>query len=107
MKERQSYTLITLVISIGAFLCLANVNGKIDLNTATKEQLESIPGIGPSFAGKIVMERNRRGGFRSVNDLLKIRGIGRKTVARLKMYVKVVPNPTRDDTNLSRVNHPS
>ncbi|MBN1297713.1 helix-hairpin-helix domain-containing protein [bacterium] len=60
---------------------------RIDLNHATRIDLEAIPGIGPAIAGRIVLERNRRGGFRSMNDLLKIRGIGRKTLDHLKRYL--------------------
>ena len=55
----------------------------IDLNNATSAQLETLPGIGPSLAGAIIAERERRGGFRSVNELREVRGIGEKRFADL------------------------
>jgi competence ComEA-like helix-hairpin-helix protein len=64
---------------------------KIDLNHASIEELQTIPGIGPAYAARIVHERERRQGFRSVTDLLKIRGIGRTQMVRIKKYVTVKP----------------
>jgi competence protein ComEA len=51
-------------------------SGPLDLNTATLEQLDELPGVGPSTAKAIVDERTRRGRFASVDDLLAVRGIG-------------------------------
>lgn len=65
------------------------VSGPLNLNLATIEQLEALPGVGPSLAGAIVAERDRRGGFRSVEDLLAVRGIGEKRLADLKSLVVV------------------
>ena len=61
----------------------------IDLNNATSAQLETLPGIGPSLAGAIIAERERRGGFRSVNELREVRGIGEKRFADLRDRVMV------------------
>lgn len=61
----------------------------IDLNNATSAQLETLPGIGPSLAGAIISERERRGGFRSVNELREVRGIGEKRFADLRERVMV------------------
>jgi competence protein ComEA len=63
--------------------------GKINLNTATEEQLEALPGIGPTYAQAIVAERTRRNGFRSVNELREVRGIGEKRFAELAPLVTV------------------
>ena len=52
--------------------------GKLNLNTATQEQLEELPGIGPVLAERIVQFREREGGFQSVRQLLEIEGIGPK-----------------------------
>lgn len=49
---------------------------KIDLNTATAEQLDTLPGVGPSTAAAIVAHRNQKGPFRTVEGLLDVRGIG-------------------------------
>ena len=61
----------------------------IDLNSATSVQLEELPGIGPVLAGAIITERTRRGGFRSVNELRDVRGIGEKRFADLVDLVTV------------------
>lgn len=63
--------------------------GPINLNSATQTQLETLPGIGPSFATAIIRERERRGGFTSVEQLRGVRGIGDKRFAELKPLVSV------------------
>ncbi len=54
----------------------------IDLNTAGTAELESLPGVGPALAARILAQRQSRGPFRSVQDLLEVPGIGAKTLAR-------------------------
>ncbi|MFA5885711.1 MAG: helix-hairpin-helix domain-containing protein, partial [Acidimicrobiia bacterium] len=61
----------------------------IDLNAATGAQLETLPGIGPALAGAIITERDRRGGFRSINELREVRGIGEARFADLRERVTV------------------
>lgn len=61
----------------------------IDLNTATVEELDALPGIGPATAQAIVEYRTRRGRFRSVNQLLEVRGIGPAKLAELQGRVRV------------------
>lgn len=56
----------------------------VDLNTATKEQLEAVKGIGPKKAQAIVDYRKKNGQFKSVDDLKNVKGFGDKTVAKLK-----------------------
>ena len=60
-----------------------------DLNTATAEQLEELPGIGPSLAKAIVDHRTRHGRFRAVDDLLDVRGIGPAKLDGLRDLVRV------------------
>ena len=66
-----------------------SAGGPVDLNTATETQLETLPGIGPSFAAAIIRERERRGGFTSVDQLRDVHGIGEKRFAELKPLVSV------------------
>jgi competence protein ComEA len=61
----------------------------LDLNAATEVQLEALPGIGPSLAQAIVAEREREGGFHSVDDLRRVRGIGDARFAQLRPLVAV------------------
>lgn len=60
----------------------------VDLNTATVEQLEALPGVGPSIARAIVEHRTRHGRFRSVDDLLDVRGIGESKLNALRPRVR-------------------
>jgi competence protein ComEA len=62
----------------------ADPSGLVNLNTASQAELEKLSGIGPSLAQAIIAERERRGGFRSVNELRDVRGIGEKRFADLK-----------------------
>jgi competence protein ComEA len=61
----------------------------IDLNTAGLAELETLPHVGPATAQAILLERNRRGGFRSPRDLLRIPGIGERRFADLRDRIRV------------------
>ncbi|KFJ01344.1 ComEA family DNA-binding protein [Bifidobacterium stellenboschense] len=62
---------------------------RVDLNTATLEQLDAIPGIGPVTAQKIIDHRATIGRFSSVDQLLDVPGIGAKTLEKIRPEVKV------------------
>lgn len=63
----------------------------IDLNTATLQQLEELPGVGPVTAQKILDFRKKSGAFKSVNDLLAVPRISKSKFAKIKPYVYVKP----------------
>lgn len=65
--------------------------GPIDLNAATAEQLDTLPGVGPSTAAAILAHRDESGPFRSVDDLLDVRGIGEAKLEALRDLVTVAP----------------
>jgi competence ComEA-like helix-hairpin-helix protein len=60
---------------------------RINLNTATASELQSIPNIGPVLAGKIVDFRKHSGGFNSINDLISVNGIGKVTLKKIRPYL--------------------
>jgi competence protein ComEA len=62
-------------------------SGPIDLNSATAEQLESLPGVGPATAAAIVDDRDRNGPFAAVDDLERVPGIGPAKLAALRDLV--------------------
>jgi competence protein ComEA len=67
----------------------APVGEPIDLNSATVAQLDALPGIGPATAQAIVAYRAQRGSFRSVDELLEVRGIGEARLEQLRPLVRV------------------
>ena len=62
---------------------------KVNLNKATNAQLETLPGIGPAFSARIIDYRQKNGGFKRIEDLQKVSGIGPKTFLKLKDLVTV------------------
>ena len=63
--------------------------GKVNINTATVEQLTTLPGVGPKLAARIVEYRQKSGSFRSTHDLLNVQGIGEKNYAKLESFLSV------------------
>lgn len=61
----------------------------VDLNTATTEELEELPGVGPVLAQRLLDYRDERGGFTSVDELLDVSGIGEVTFGELEPMVTV------------------
>jgi competence protein ComEA len=73
----------------GATADAPSADAPLNLNTATEAQLEALPGVGPTLAAAILAERDKRGGFTSVNDLRSVHGIGDRRFADLKDLVAV------------------
>jgi competence ComEA-like helix-hairpin-helix protein len=61
----------------------------VNVNTATSEQLQEVPGIGPATANKILQARKSYGAFKSVDDLQAIKGIGPKRLDKMRKYLTV------------------
>ena len=68
--------------------------GPLNLNTATAAQLEKLPGIGARTAQLIVEHRQKSGGFKKVEELMNIKGIGEKAFLKLKPMVTVAAEKT-------------
>ncbi len=65
----------------------------LDLNTATVEELQQLPTVGPAAAKAIVRFREKSGPFRKVEDLLAVRGFTQKRLKTLRPYITVTPPP--------------
>lgn len=66
----------------------------MDINSASTEDLQRLPGIGPILAQRIVAERTENGPFCSLEELRRVRGIGPRTLEKLRPYVTVAPAST-------------
>lgn len=63
--------------------------GKVNLNLATVAELDGLPGVGPVLAERIIEYREKNGGFRAVEELRKVDGIGATRYERLKELVTI------------------
>jgi len=63
--------------------------GKVNINLASKTELETLSGVGPSMAQKIIDYRDKNGFFNKIEDLKQVSGIGDKTFENLKDYISV------------------
>jgi len=85
----------------------------VNLNTATSEELQLVPGIGPVTAEKILQMRKSYGAFKSVDDLRAVRGIGPKRLEKMRKYLTVgkpsspkSPSPHPGATTEQPTSHP-
>jgi competence ComEA-like helix-hairpin-helix protein len=107
MAARAPRTLTLLLFLLGTCVLPATLlaakkkppSHPINLNTATADQLEEVPGIGPATAQKILDTRKSYGAFKSVDDLLSIKGIGQKRLDKMRKYLTVDATHTKHHTS--------
>ena len=81
-----------LVLCVSGALAQTNTSkAKININTATQAELESLPRIGPKVAQRIIDYRVQNGNFKRVEDIMKVKGIGEKIFAQIKDMITVGP----------------
>lgn len=85
--NRKTTLLLNRPASRQAVCTTASPTGRLDINTATQAELETLPGVGPETARRIVEEREQNGPFYYPENLLSIKGIGPKTLERLREYI--------------------
>ena len=61
----------------------------VNINTASSSELESLPGVGPKLAQRIIEYREKNGGFKKLEDLMNVQGIGEKNFLKLKSKLSV------------------
>ena len=91
-SARTLFSILVLVLLFSQSLLAAKKKPPerpVNLNTANSEQLQQVPGIGPATAGKILQMRRTYGPFKSVDDLLAIRGLGAKRLEKMRKYLTV------------------
>jgi competence protein ComEA len=71
----------------------------LDVNRASQQDFERLPGIGSVLAGRIVEYRAARGGFQDIEELRRVKGVGKKTFERIRAFVAVVPPGSRPVRN--------
>ena len=67
----------------------ATATAPVNLNTATAEQLATIPGVGPRMAERIIDYRQKNGGFKKIEDLMNVSGVGEKSFLKMKPLITV------------------
>ena len=101
MKRRIAHARAVYLLAASLLLAGALYSQKmppaapLDLNSATVEQLEQLPGVGPTIAAAIVRFRERSGPLHRVDDLLAVRGVSKTKLEKLRPYVFVAPPPKK------------
>ena len=78
-----------LVASPGLAAAKPAPTDKVNINTATIEELTTLPGVGPTLAGRVVEYREKAGRFASVEELLNVKGIGEKNFEKIAEWLTV------------------
>ncbi len=90
-RASRSAALTALVVCAAATALAqtTSLSGVVNVNLATAEQLELLPGIGPARAEAIIVYRKKHGPFQKVEDLVEVSGIGDKALERIKPHCVV------------------
>jgi competence protein ComEA len=85
----QKVFVSVLLVTFFVFVPLLHAVDKVNINTATEKELIELPGIGAVIAKRIVEYRKAHGGFKSIDELKKVKGIGSKKFEAIKDRVTV------------------
>ena len=95
-------TALALAVTLSAGLASAAAKpapaGKVNINSASVEQLGALPGVGPKLAARIVEHRQKSGSFKSVQELMNVKGVGEKNFEKLQPYLTTGEAPKTGGT---------
>ena len=87
LPRRTSVAVVTETTPAAFDAARAATTPLVNINRATREELERLPGVGPALAARIVEHRERHGAFRRVEHLLAVRGVSQRRFAELRAHV--------------------
>lgn len=98
---RRALPITVLVIAVAALAAAAGPapasHGVVNVNTATVDQLQLLPRVGPALAARIVEFRKANGAFKTVDELVAVRGIGERSLELMQPYIAVKGDTTLTD----------
>ena len=92
MKRSRTLFLVlavTILVTVGGAAEGGETAGVVNINTASAEQLELLPRVGPALAGRIIDFRDANGPFRSVDEIVAVKGIGERSFEMLEPYLVI------------------
>ncbi|OGL44226.1 MAG: hypothetical protein A2161_03225 [Candidatus Schekmanbacteria bacterium RBG_13_48_7] len=98
MMHQKALRIMPLLVLCMVFFIIASsdhmnaatkVEGKLNINTATVSEFVLLPGIGPNKAATIIAYREENGPFEKIEDMINVKGIGRRTLQKLEAYLKL------------------
>jgi len=89
MTQKIAVVFVALVLAVSSLAMAADetATGVVNINTAGSEQLQLLPRVGPALAERIIEFREANGLFKSIDELVAVKGIGESSLSRLEPYV--------------------
>jgi comEA protein len=89
MIQRTVVVFVALILAVSSLALAAGdvANGVVNINTAGAEQLQLLPRVGPALANRIIEFRESNGLFKTVDELVAVKGIGETSFSKLEPYI--------------------
>jgi len=98
MIQRTVVVFLALVLAVSSLAMAADetATGVVNINTAGAEQLQLLPRVGPALADRIIEFREANGLFKSIDEIVAVKGIGESSLDRLEPYIATTGATTLD-----------